>query len=88
MKKLFLFLLSLFVISGALAQKNGASEVYYSSDLQKIANIKSKGRILMIKPEYQVPASTFFDKYAHELGLSSPEDMVLKEETMVQVLTL
>ncbi len=35
----------------------------------------------MIKPEYQVPASTFFDKYAHELGLSSPEDMVLKEET-------
>ena len=35
----------------------------------------------MIKSEYQVPASTFFEKYAHEFGLATPEDMVLKEET-------
>ena len=73
--------MSLFVISGAFAQINGAPDVYYPSDLQKIATIKSKGRILMIKSEYQVPASIFFEKYAHELGLASPEDMVLKEET-------
>ena len=35
----------------------------------------------MIKPEYQVPAASFFEKYAHELGLATAEDMVLREET-------
>ena len=81
MKKLFSLLLALFVVTGVFAQQNGASEVNYPSDLQNIATIKSKGRILMIKPEYQVPAAQFFGNYAKELGLSSAEDMVLREET-------
>ncbi|MBQ7734724.1 MAG: M4 family metallopeptidase [Bacteroidales bacterium] len=81
MKKLFLLLLALLVVTGVFAQQNGASEVNYPSDLQKIATIKSKGRILMIKPEYQIPAAQFFGSYAKELGLSSAEDMVLRDET-------
>ena len=80
MKKLFVLLLSLFFVVGANAQQNGATEVNYPSDLQKIATAKSKGRILVIKPEYQVPASQFFSSYAKELGLSSAEDMVLNDE--------
>ena len=64
MKKLFLLLLALLVVTGVFAQQNGASEVNYPSDLQKIATIKSKGRILMIKPEYQIPAAQFFGSYA------------------------
>ena len=35
----------------------------------------------MIKPEYQVPAAQFFGSYAKELGLSSAEDMILRNET-------
>ena len=79
-KLLFVLLAMLFVMEGA-AQNNGTSNVNYPSDLQKIATVKSKGRILMIKPEYQIPASQFFGSYAKELGLSSPEDMVLRDET-------
>ena len=82
MKKLFLLLLTFIVVAGGYAQRNGAAEVNYPSDLQKIATIKSKGRILVIKPEYQVPAAQFFGSYAKELGLSSAEDMVLRDETV------
>ncbi|MBR0077803.1 MAG: M4 family metallopeptidase [Bacteroidales bacterium] len=81
MKKLAILLLALFFAMEANAQQNGASEVNYSSDLQKIATIKSKGRILVIKPEYQIPAAQFFGSYAKELGLASAEDMVLRDET-------
>lgn len=80
MKKLFLLFLALFFVVGVNAQQNGASEVNYPSDLQKIATIKSKGRILVIKPEYQVPAEQFFGNYAKELGLLSASDMVLRDE--------
>lgn len=81
MKKSLLLLLALFVVIGVFAQRNGAAEVSYPSDLQKIATIKSKGRILVIKPEYQVPAAQFFNNYAKELGLASAGDMVLRDET-------
>ena len=80
MKKLFFLLLALLFVVNANAQQNGASEVNYPSDLQKIATIKSKGRILVIKPEYQVPAAQFFGNYSKELGLSSAEDMILRDE--------
>lgn len=80
MKKLFFSLLALLFVVGVNAQQNGASEVNYPSDLQKIATIKSKGRILVIKPEYQVPAAQFFGNYAKELGLVSASDMVLRDE--------
>ena len=81
MKKLFFILLALLFVVNGNAQRNGASEVNYSSDLQKIATIKSKGRILVIKSEYQVPAEQFFGSYAKELGLLSAEDMVLLDAT-------
>ena len=80
MKKLFFLLLALLFVVNANAQQNGASEVNYPSDLQKIATVKSKGRILVIKPEYQVPAAQFFGNYTKELGLSSAEDMILRDE--------
>lgn len=80
MKKLFFLLLALLFVVNANAQQNGASEVNYPSDLQKIATVKSKGRILVIKPEYQVPATQFFGSYAKELGLVSADDMVLRDE--------
>lgn len=80
MKKLFFLLLALLFVVNGNAQQNGASEVNYPSDLQKIATVKSKGRILVIKPEYQVPAGQFFGNYAKELGLVSADDMVLGDE--------
>ena len=81
MKKLFFTLLALLFVLNGNAQRNGASEVSYSSDLQKIATIKSKGRILVIKPEYQIPAAQFFGTYTKELGLTNAEDMVQSDAT-------
>lgn len=81
MKKLLFILLGLFFVVEGSAQRNGVSEVIYPSDLKKVATIKSKGRILLIKPEYQVPATQFFSSYTKELGLSSADDMVLRDET-------
>ena len=77
MKKLFLlFLISLFSLC-AFAQSSGNNV----GELQKIATLKSKGRVIMLKTEYQVPAADFFNKYYQYFGLSSADMMVLKEES-------
>ncbi len=81
MKKIGIIVCLFLLVIGVSAQKNGASQITYSSDIQKIATIKSKGRILVIKPEYQIPANTFLTTYTKELGLSSSDEFVLKEET-------
>lgn len=63
------------------AQKNGAAATHYPSEIQKIATLKSKGRILMMNEQNRVPAAQFFQTYHEYLGLANPSDMVLIDES-------
>ena len=81
MKKFVIFLLPLMMIFGGFAQNDGAAAVHNSSALQEIAVIKAKGRILMIKENYQIPADHFFEKYADKFGFRQGNEMVLLNVT-------
>ena len=80
MRKLFsLFILCLFSIS-VFAQSSGNN----TAEIQKIATLKSKGRVMMMKDNYQIPAADFFSKYYSYFGFSSPDAVVLKEEGKIR----
>lgn len=81
MKKFVIFLLPLMMILSGFAQNDGAAAVHNSSALQEIAAIKAKGRILMIKENYQIPADHFFEKYADKFGFRQGNEMVLLNVT-------
>lgn len=81
MKKLVLALVACLLCVSVFAQKNGASDTHYPSEIQKIATLKSKGRILMMNEQNRVPAAQFFQTYHEYLGISNPADMVLIGES-------
>lgn len=74
MKKFTLLLVILLSSVMAFSQENDISK------LQEIATFKSKGRIIMLNSEHQVPAEQFFSKYYEYFGFTSANDMVLKEK--------
>lgn len=81
MKKIIFALVACLMCVSVFAQKNGASATHYPSDIQKIATLKSKGRILMMNEQNRVPAAQFFQTYHEYLGISNAEDMVLIGES-------
>lgn len=81
MKKLVFALAACLLCLSVFAQKNGASATHYPSEIQKIATLKSKGRILMMNEQNRVPAAQFFQTYHEYLGISNPADMVLIGES-------
>lgn len=81
MKKFAILLVAFLLCSYAFAQRNGAAETHYPSDIQKIATLKSNGRILMMNEQSQVPAAEFFATFHNHFGLANAEDMVLAEKS-------
>ncbi|MBO4645745.1 MAG: M4 family metallopeptidase [Bacteroidales bacterium] len=81
MKKLFVFLLLSVWTLACFSQKGGAAAVSYPESINEIATLKSKGRILMVKPEYQIPAEQFFSTYAKQLNLPTDSEMTLLEQS-------
>lgn len=77
MRKFIIFFVFCWISLCAFAQSSGNN----TSELQKIATLKSKGRVMLFKGENQVPAAEFFNKYYSYFGLASADMMVLKEES-------
>ncbi len=75
MKRTSILILIITFIFNCLGQTTAVTP-----DLQGIAQIRNKGKVLMIRDAYQIPVQDFFAKYHVQFGLTSADDMVLKEE--------
>lgn len=75
MKRISIFILTILLVFNCLAQTNSVTP-----DLQGIAQIRNKGKVLIIRDAYQIPVQDFFAKYQKQFGLTSADDMVIKEE--------
>lgn len=80
MKKFTLIIVCILFGMSVFAQKNGFSEANIPQKMQEIGTFKNHGKIIMIKENFQIPAKNFFQEYYSYFGLTSAQDMVLKEE--------
>lgn len=79
MKKLALVIISILVCMSGFSQRISVSEDNIPQELREIATLKNRGKIIMLKDNYQIPAESFFQKYYSYFGLESAQDMELKE---------
>ncbi len=79
MRKLFLFLILFGIVYSSFSQQSDKSKGLFDDQFSGIAKIKSNGKVLEIKKEFQVPAQDFFNQYRKYFSFMEEDQMIFKQ---------